>query len=416
MKLTIAIAALLCLLPTLAKSQTGSDPSDYATISSDRPDGRFISSYAISRQLVKEMRPSCEYRENMNASEFSAWQDSVREGMRRIMKFPTNVEPQPAPAMISSEQRDGYTLEKWEFYPLPDAVSTFLVLKPDGMTKPAPAVLCIPGSGQTKEQLAGEPGIHPSISGNYTDPKVQMAVNMVRQGYIAVAVDNPGAGECGDLERYGLAKGYDYETMSRMLLEVGWNWLGFASYLDQQVLDWMKTQPQIRHDRIVVSGFSLGTEPMMVLGVLNPDIYAFVYNDFLCNTQERAVVLCKPRAETGRRPFPNSIRHLIPDYWQYFNFPDVAASLAPRPIIFTEGGMDRDFRKIQSAYKTAGAPDNVECHHYPKFQNPADRNDVEHLDEGMSAQEFFKAANVDPPSHYFKSELIMPWLQRMIKP
>ena len=95
MKLTIAIAALLCLLPTLAKSQTGSDPSDYATISSDRPDGRFISSYAISRQLVKEMRPSCEYRENMNASEFSAWQDSVREGMRRIMKFPTNVEHNP---------------------------------------------------------------------------------------------------------------------------------------------------------------------------------------------------------------------------------------------------------------------------------------------------------------------------------
>ena len=69
----------------------------------------------------------------------------------------------------------------------------------------------------------------------------------------------------------------------------------------------------------------------------------FVYNDFLCQTQERAVVMTKPDKE-NRRPFPNSIRHLIPGYWRYFNFPDVVASLAPRPIIFTEGGLDRDFR------------------------------------------------------------------------
>lgn len=108
-----------------------------------------------------------------------------------------------------------------------------------------------------------------------------------------------------------------------------------------QVLNWMKAQSYIRKDRIVISGFSLGTEPMMVLGVLDKDIYAFVYNDFLCQTQERAVVMTKPDKE-NRRPFPNSIRHLIPGYWRYFNFPDVVASLAPRPIIFTEGGLDRD--------------------------------------------------------------------------
>ena len=131
------------------------------------------------------------------------------------------------------------------------------------------------------------------------------------------------------------------------LLELGWSWLGYTSYLDMQVLNWMKDQSYIRKDRIVISGFSLGTEPMMVLGVLDKDIYAFVYNDFLCQTQERAVVMTKPDKE-NRRPFPNSIRHLIPGYWRYFNFPDVVASLAPRPIIFTEGGLDRDFRLVQS--------------------------------------------------------------------
>ena len=58
------------------------------------------------------------------------------------------------------------------------------------------------------------------------------------------------------------------------LLELGWSWLGYTSYLDMQVLNWMKDQSYIRKDRIVISGFSLGTEPMMVLGVLDKDIYA----------------------------------------------------------------------------------------------------------------------------------------------
>lgn len=88
-----------------------------------------------------------------------------------------------------------------------------------------------------------------------------------------------------------------------------------------QVLDWMKQDKGIRADRILVSGFSLGTEPLMVLGVLDKSIYGFVYNDFLCQTQERACVMTRPSAN-GYRPFPNSIRHLIPNFWKYFNFPD----------------------------------------------------------------------------------------------
>ena len=85
---------------------------------------------------------------------------------------------------------------------------------------------------------------------------------------------------------------------------------------------------------------------------------------------------------------PNSIRHLIPNYWHYFNFPDVAASLAPRPIIFTEGGFHRDFRVVQAAYRDSGKPENVNCYHYPKFADASQRTDVEFLSEGMDDPHF----------------------------
>jgi hypothetical protein len=354
----------VCSLCMVGNSQNY-QPEKHAVVKSDRGDGRLLSTYAIVHEMLKDTHPQYAYRSGMSAQEFTQWQDGVRAAMVEIMKFP-EIKRQPSPVCVKTEKKEGYILEKWEFYPFPKSVSTFLVLKPEHLKGAVPGVLCIPGSGRTKEGLVGEPGICDKLTEDYNNPKVSMALNMVKEGYVAVAVDNAAAGEASDLECYDKGWNYDYDVVSRFLLELGWSWLGYTSYLDMQVLNWMKAQSYIRKDRIVISGFSLGTEPMMVLGVLDKDIYAFVYNDFLCQTQERAVVMTKPDKE-NRRPFPNSIRHLIPGYWRYFNFPDVVASLAPRPIIFTEGGLDRDFRLVQSAYAASGKPENAEFHHYPKF-------------------------------------------------
>ena len=387
-------------------------PQKYATIQPERADGRFLSSYAIVHELLKDTPSTCAYRSGMSRSEFKKWQNNVRKAMIRCMKFP-KIKNQPEPRRVCSEQRDGYTLEKWEFYPFPKSVSTFLVLIPDQITEPRPAVLCIPGSGRTKEGLAGEAGVSDLFT-EEVSPKVSMALNMVREGYVAVAVDNAGAGEASDLECFERGTRYDYDAVARFLLELDWHWMGYTSYLDMQVLKWMKTQKYIRKDRIVVSGFSLGTEPMMVLGVLDRDIYAFVWNDFLCRNKERAEVMTRPDVH-GKRPYPNSIRHLVPGGWTYFSFPDIVASLAPRPIIFTEGGLDRDFDLVRDAYRQIGKPENVECHHYVMFQDPSKRQNLERVPEGVNRDEFFHTVNVNPPMHYFKYELIMPWLKTILQ-
>ena len=387
-----------------ASAQTPFNPDAHRVVSTTRPDGRYASSYGVAHYMLRNTKPECAFNPNFTRSQFAAWRKRVRKAMEKIMCHPKNT-VQPQPVRLSVEQKDGYRLEKWELYPLDGCVSAFSVLIPDSVAKPVPAVLCIPGAGMAKEHLTGE-----LQSGNSHNA---MALTMVRHGYIAVAVDNACAGEASDLEQ--LAGSWpDYDTTSRLLLEMGWSWLGYTSYIDRQVLEWMKHQPSIRRDRIVVSGFSLGTEPLMVLGVMDPSIYAFVYNDFLCQTQERALVMTAPD-KSGHREFPNSIRHLIPNFWRYFNFPDIVASLAPRPVILTEGGLDRDFLLVHRAYEISGHPENVETHHYPKFASPDTRNASDTLPEGLKRDEYFKLVNVDPPSHYFKDSLVMPWLEKLLR-
>lgn len=127
--------------------------SEHTIIQSERQDGRFLSTYGVVHAMLANIKPECAFQPDMTAEEFREWQHKVRKSMQEIMKFP-EVKDMPSPKRLYSKQRDGYKLEKWEFYPLSQCVSTFLVLIPDSLQRPVPAILCIPGSGGSKEGLA----------------------------------------------------------------------------------------------------------------------------------------------------------------------------------------------------------------------------------------------------------------------
>lgn len=410
------IGLVLGFTPVSCQTEKGAFcPQAHRTIETSRPDGRFAGTRGIVQAMMKRVEPAYAFRPDFTSAEFACWQAGFREKMKELMQRP-ELSGLPAPKRIGSEKRNGYRLEKWESYPLPEAVVSFLVLIPDGAdaAHPVPGVLCIPGSGRTKESLAGEPELEPLYARPHFQQENEMALDFVKTGLVAVVVDNPCIGECSDLERYTVAPDYFFDGASRCLLEMGWSYLGYASYVDKQVLDWMKRQSFIRADRLLVSGHSLGTEPMMVLGVLDPSIYGFVYSDFLCRTLERIIVMTVPD-ERGYRVFPNSIEHLVPRFLCNFDFPDIVAALAPRPIIFTEGGLDRDLNLVKEAYRIAGAPENAEIHFYPKYADPAARKTKGDLPEGLNRTEYFDLTNVDAPQHCFKAHLVIPWVKRVLK-
>ncbi len=403
---------LLLVLPVMGQTgQRTSNPDDSSRITTNRKDGRFLSSRGTVQYMLKEMKPAYAFNPDFTETEFKEWQAGLRSAMKELMHFP-EIADLPAPVCVRTVKRDGYRIEKWESYPLPGSVVPYLVLIPDGVGSghKVPAMLCIPGFGGSKEGLAGETEGDYELTSSPMEPvkKNAMALHYVKKGFVAVAVDNPSCAELSDNGHF------DYLNTSRILLEMGWSYLGLTTWQDWNILNWMKTQNYVDKERIIVSGFSLGTEPLMVLGVLDPSIYAFVYNDFMCRTLERILVMTRPDSK-GVRPFPNSIEHLIPGFLKQFDFPDLVAALAPRPVICTEGGLDRDFNLIKKAYRLSGKPDNFTFYHYKKFADPKDRKQLERVPEGVDRDTYFSLANVDPKNHYFKEEWVLPWLDELLK-
>ena len=168
------------------------------TYQSHRADGRFVSTLGFSHHRLKSEQPKLAFDPAMPPEAWADWRAAVRDRFRSLMRLP-ELPPQIAPKRLWSEPREGYTLEKWETFPEPGAVVPLLLLVPDGATadRPAPAVMCFPGSAATKESLAGEPELHAAVKPRFPEHN-RMAWWYAKAGMVAVAMENPGTGETAD--------------------------------------------------------------------------------------------------------------------------------------------------------------------------------------------------------------------------
>jgi hypothetical protein len=338
----------------------------------------------------------------MTPEAFPSWRDAVREKLRAFMRFP-EVSEQPQPTHLWSEPREGYELQKWEAYPEPLSVVPYLVLVPHGVSEnsPAPAVLCSPGSTSSKESMAGELEPDGSVSQHRHWERNRMAWWYAKAGMVAVAVDNPGIGELSDPIRP------ERHEISMHAIWAGRHYEGLSVFQRLPILEWLKQRPYVDPSRVAVSGHSLGAKPSLILGVLDRSIAAVVWNDFVSDWRKRAVVENLERI---------AIHQYVPGLLEWFDYTDLEASLAPRPLLITEGGRTRDIERIREAYRLLGAEENMEVAYYPKYATldlrPYDEVD---LPEGLTMEEYFEYANVDVPEHSFKPNVAVPWLRRVLE-
>lgn len=312
---------------------------------SDRPDGRFYSSWAAHMEMMRRDTPRLELPEDLTNESFYSWKSAVREKLRELLLMPEST-PQPEPVMLYRVKREGYTVEKWELYPDDLTAVPFLVLIPDSATKdsPAPGVMCLPGSVHNKEYLVGEPLLdNPQCRFERYPERNRMALYMVKNGMVAFVLDNPETAEAGLVRGGGL-----YDARVRMCygyIQSGLCYQGVSVFQKLCLLDFMKTRDYVDSDKLALCGHSLGTETAMYLAVLCDDFKAIVYNDGLRDPKNHYVSITE---QDETKPLVQNIGnwHEVPGIMRWFGFSDLMASLAPMPVAFNEGGGEALFSRF----------------------------------------------------------------------
>lgn len=272
------------------------------------------------------------------------------------------------PRVLREEKLEGYTRKKVRYLTeRGEDVSAFLLV-PDEATSssPRPAVLaCHQTSEPAKEEVCGVTS---------SPLNMQYGLDLVRRGYVVLAPDSITAGE-------RVFAGWEpFETAEFDRKNPKWSAIGKMAWDHMRGIDFLQQQDCVDPERIGVVGHSLGAYNAFFLAAFDPRIKVVVESCGYCT-----IASDPGRERWARTKWFVHIPRLRPfvapgsKLKAPFDFHEVLALVAPRPLFQSVGLQDKIFGtadsaaqvalQLQRVYHLLGADDRLETY---LFDGPHD--------------------------------------------
>ncbi|HOP78305.1 MAG TPA: alpha/beta hydrolase family protein [Thermogutta sp.] len=275
------------------------------------------------------------------------WQARCEEYRRQLREM-LGLDPWPKKTDLKATitgmlERDDFRVEKLHFQSMPGLYVTANLYLPKNITKPVPAVLYLCGHAQVK--------IDNVSYGNKAHYHFH-AVWFARHGYACLVLDSLQLGEIEGIHhgtyRYGM-----WWWNNR-----GYTPAGVEAWNCVRALDYLQSRPEIDGERIGVTGRSGGGAYSWWIAAIDPRIKAAVPVAGITDLQNHVIDGCV-EGHCDCMYIVNTYR------WDY---PMVAALVAPRPLlidngdhdpIFPEDGVRRVYEQARKIYQLYGAEDKI---------------------------------------------------------
>jgi dipeptidyl aminopeptidase/acylaminoacyl peptidase len=219
--------------------------------------------------------------------------------------------------------------------------------------RPAPAILCMPGSPNRKEDLM---------------QPLQLLPRWARRGFFVLSIDRPYHGERGGdsgaaIRRKGLVKVWGEYVHDLM-----------------RAVDYIGTRPEAARGRVGMLGLSMGGMEALLISALDPRVGVVVsvagqlsWEEIFASGSWRVVFPGLPLARELRRSAASNAAALEAFRSRYPGLETIDASrisqlLAPRPLLLMTGAEDpfvpppstrRTYEEAVPFYESAGAADRI---------------------------------------------------------
>lgn len=250
-----------------------------------------------------------------------------RPGIRSVlMECLGEVPARPNPLdvrTISREQRDGYSVEKLEIDNGIDIPIPAYVVIPDGLKKPAPAVLVLHWHSGDKDGVL------------FKDEAQNVLQPLLDRRFVVMAIDAYFHGERLGKGPGGVAENTyasQRDSLFKLNLWLGRTLWGMMLRDDQIALDYLQTRPEVDGSRLGVTGMSMGATQAWWLAAIDERVKAVVavacftrYTDLIAAGMLRA----------------HAIYYFVPGILRHFDTEAVVGLVAPRPLLALTGDRDR---------------------------------------------------------------------------
>ena len=316
------------------------------------------------------------------------WQKRARAKVfEQLFYAPPSVSP--SPEVIRRTDRGDYFLESLTFQTTPDLRVPAYVLIPKNAKLPAPGVVVLHDHGGFylwgKEKVVEIEEEHEALGAFKAEyyGGNSIATELVRQGYVVIAIDMFYWGErrmlladdppayrdreqmtLEEIAAFHRRSQQSEQLVARSLLTAGITWPGVILWDDVRTLDYLASRADVDARRLACVGLSVGGYRSFLLAALDQRIRVAVD---VCWMTSYASQISRHIVNTVGLTFH------IPGLYRYLDLPDLAALIAPRPVLAINGSRDRlfapagveaAFEKIEQCYQKAGARDRQRCRLY----------------------------------------------------
>jgi len=285
--------------------------------------------------------------------------ESTRKVFAELLKVPL-APPDVSPVIHGQSTTDGVTLEDITWESLDGEQVPVYVLRPAKQTGRLPAIICLHGSGGSRESTATETfgradWTHP-LGGKPHPRMLGWARELARRGYLTIAITQRG------LDR----RIPPINQQANVMLVRGRTAMGAVLYEIRQAISYLETRDDVDPRRIGATGMSFGGITAFYVWLLDDRVAA-------------AAPLCGGVGSVDLFSRIGSIGYhgtywWIPNMLEKGDQADFAAAMAPRPLMLwaprqdigmPKAAVDRFIATVGPAYEHAGQRDAFVTHQPP---------------------------------------------------
>jgi dienelactone hydrolase len=286
---------------------------------------------ALAR-LQRHWRPRLAWRPD------PGWRAEALAAARRLILLPGDDGSAFATEVLAEQDRVGHVAQSLTLRGALGERVPALYLCPKG-PGPHPAVVVLHDHG-ARFDIGKEKLIRPLAPNPSADAWVQryfggtfVGDTLVDAGFAVLAIDALGWGE---RSRAGFAKD-DQQALMSHLMQLGHSWAGVIASDDLRAHRWLRERPEIDAKRVAVLGFSMGALRAWQLAAVCDEVSACVAAHWMCTRE--GLLRAGEHTLQGQSAF--SMAH--PGLAAEMDHPDVAALIAPRPLLLFGSAQDRLF-------------------------------------------------------------------------
>ena len=264
-----------------------------------------------------------------SVAEWEAWRDETRATLRRLTGYDTMLPTPPNPRLTGEEDLGDYVRQHLEIDTEPGVVMTLYALLPKATKTPYPVVIAPHGHSSGGKLAVAGVRQTAELAQTIDQHNYDYGVQFVRRGFAVFCPDARGFGERQETASQGNLLASSCQWINNMAMPLGQTVTGMWTWDLHRLIDYVETRPDCDAARLGVAGLSGGGLQTLWASALDERVRCAVISGYLYGYKES--LLDQHR---------NCSCNYVPGLYEYVDMGDIAALIAPRPLLIETGNRD----------------------------------------------------------------------------